>query len=118
MSFTTLGLREELLKAIGELGFEKPMPIQQKAIPSLLEGERDFIGLAQTGTGKTGAYGLAMLQRLDLSNPKPQAAVICPTRELCLQITDDLRGFARHLPRVTVVPIPSGPCAGCGSTAA
>ncbi|HBA84420.1 MAG TPA: DEAD/DEAH box helicase [Verrucomicrobia bacterium] len=108
MSFTTLGLREELLKAIKELGFEKPMPIQQKGIPPLLKGEQDFIGLAQTGTGKTGAYGLALLQRLDLDNPKPQVAVICPTRELCLQIADDLRGFAKHLPRVTVVPIYGG----------
>jgi ATP-dependent RNA helicase DeaD len=108
MSFTSLGLREELLKAIQELGFEKPMPIQQKAIPSLLKGEQDFIGLAQTGTGKTGAYGLALLQRLDLENPKPQVVVICPTRELCMQITDDLRGFAKHLPRVTVVPIYGG----------
>ncbi len=108
MSFTTLGLRDELLKALSDLGFKKPMPIQQKGIPLLLKGEQDFIGLAQTGTGKTGAYGLALLQRLDLDNPKPQVAVICPTRELCLQIADDLRGFARHMPRVTIVPIYGG----------
>jgi len=97
MSFDTLGLREELVRAAEELGFQSPMPIQEKAIPVLLSGEKDFVGLAQTGTGKTGAFGLPLIQRTDSAIPRAQGIVICPTRELCIQITDDLKSFSRYM---------------------
>jgi ATP-dependent RNA helicase DeaD len=90
MNFKLLGLRDELVKATESLGFQSPMPIQQKAMPVLLSGEKDFVGLAQTGTGKTGAFGLPLIQLIDSNKSHTQGIVICPTRELCLQITDDL----------------------------
>jgi len=108
MSFETLGLRAELIKAVEGLGFQTPMPIQEKAIPTLLSGKRDFVGLAQTGTGKTGAFGLPLIQQIDASLLAPQGIVICPTRELCLQITDDLKKFAKHLSNVSVVAVYGG----------
>jgi ATP-dependent RNA helicase DeaD len=108
MSFETLGLRAELIKAVEGLGFQTPMPIQEKAIPTLLSGKRDFVGLAQTGTGKTGAFGLPLIQQIDASLLAPQGIVICPTRELCLQITDDLKKFAKHLTNVSVVAVYGG----------
>ena len=91
MTFKTLGIRDELLRALEELGFDAPMPIQAAALPKLLNGSRDFIGLAQTGTGKTAAFGLPLLQRVDMARKGPQAVILCPTRELCIQITDDLK---------------------------
>ncbi len=108
MSFATLGLCDALVNATETLGFTAPMPIQEQAIPALLAGERDFIGLAQTGTGKTGAFGLPMLQRIDAKQPHPQGVVICPTRELCLQITDDLQRFAAGLSGVRIVAVYGG----------
>ena len=108
MGFKTLGLNNELLQAITDMGFETPMPIQKEAIPILLKGERDFIGLAQTGTGKTGAFGLALLQHMDTSITKPQGLVICPTRELCLQITEELKSFSSHMPRLNIVAVYGG----------
>src|SRR5665811_93185 len=85
-AFEELGLKEELVRAIADLGFETPTPIQQKAIPILLSGTTDFVGLAQTGTGKTAAFGMPLLQLIDVSQKYPQALIVCPTRELCLQI--------------------------------
>lgn len=108
MSFDILGLRTELIKAIVELGFQAPMPIQEKAIPTLLAGERDFVGLAETGTGKTGAFGLPLIQRVDLALRRPQGVVICPTRELCLQITDDLKDYSKYLKGIEIVPVYGG----------
>ncbi|MGE0084654.1 MAG: DEAD/DEAH box helicase [Desulfococcaceae bacterium] len=108
MSFKTLGLREELVRAAEELGFEKPMPIQEKAIPVLLSGERDFVGLAQTGTGKTGAFGMPLIQRIDPLVREPQGIVICPTRELCMQITEDLKSYAVHMDRIIIAPVYGG----------
>ncbi|MEE4357755.1 MAG: DEAD/DEAH box helicase [Desulfococcaceae bacterium] len=108
MSFKELGLRAELLRAAGELGFENPMPIQEKSIPVLLAGDRDFVGLAQTGTGKTGAFGLPLIQQMDDSRTSPQGIVICPTRELCLQITSDLKQFARHMKNVEIAAVYGG----------
>jgi len=84
------------------------MPIQEKAIPTLLSGQTDFVGLAQTGTGKTGAFGLPLLQLVDAANPQPQGIVLCPTRELCMQITDDLTRFAAHLKGIRVVAVYGG----------
>jgi len=86
ITFEALGLEDRLMKAITELGFTNPTPIQEKAIPVLLSGTKDFIGLAQTGTGKTAAFGLPLLQLLDEEKKYPQALVVCPTRELFLQI--------------------------------
>jgi ATP-dependent RNA helicase DeaD len=96
ITFETLGLNEELLQSIKELGFENPTSIQEKAIPVLLSGTTDFIGLAQTGTGKTAAFGLPLLQLIDTPQRHPQALIVCPTRELCLQITSDLDNFKKH----------------------
>lgn len=97
MSFEELGLRKEVLKSISELGFEKPTPIQQQSIPHLLKDDSDFVGLAQTGTGKTAAFGLPLISKVEPGRRLPQGLVICPTRELCLQITSDLENFAKHL---------------------
>ena len=84
------------------------MPIQEQTIPALLEGETDFVGLAQTGTGKTGAFGLPLLNNLDAGQKMPQAVILCPTRELCLQIVDDLRQFAKNLKGVRIVAVYGG----------
>ena len=107
--FEELGLHENLLKAIGDLGFTQPTPIQEKAIPVLLSGTKDLIGLAQTGTGKTAAFGLPILQLIEGARKKfPQALIICPTRELCLQIVNEIEQFKKHLPGVHVVAVYGG----------
>ena len=108
MNFQSLGLKPELIRAVTEMGFESPMPIQEQAIPVLLAGDTDFVGLAQTGTGKTGAYGLSLLQRIDPARRKPQVLLLCPTRELCLQITNELRQFGRYLIGFRVVAVYGG----------
>ena len=95
-AFEALGLNEQLLQSVRELGFETPTSIQEKAIPVLLSGTTDFIGLAQTGTGKTAAFGLPLLHLIDPAQRHPQALIVCPTRELCLQITNDLDTFKKH----------------------
>ena len=95
-AFEALGLNEQLVKSISELGFETPTPIQEKAIPILLSGTMDFVGLAQTGTGKTAAFGLPLIQLINPSEKYPQALIVCPTRELCLQITNDLQLFKKN----------------------
>ena len=95
-SFEALGLNDKILTAITDLGFTEPTPIQQQAIPVLLSGTTDFVGLAQTGTGKTAAFGLPLLQLIEPENKFPQALIVCPTRELCLQITNDLISFSKH----------------------
>lgn len=96
MTFEELGLKSEVLKSLKKLGFETPTPIQQKAIPYLLGDVSDFVGLAQTGTGKTAAFGLPLIQKMDDTKNHPQGLVICPTRELCLQISKDLENFGKH----------------------
>ena len=108
MNFKTLGLKKELIKAVENLGFQAPLPIQEKAIPALLSGELDFVGLAQTGTGKTAAFGLPLIQLIDPSLTYPQGVVVCPTRELCLQITDDLKQFARYIENINIVAVYGG----------
>ena len=95
--FEEFGLSEPLLKAVRELGFENPMPVQSEVIPFLLGGGGDLIALAQTGTGKTAAFGLPLLQRTDLTQREPQTLILSPTRELCMQIAADLKDYARHL---------------------
>ena len=106
--FTDFGLDSALLKAIGELGFENPMPIQEQTIPVLLAQDVDFVGLAQTGTGKTAAFGLPLLQKIDASQRSVQALILCPTRELCMQITKDLRNYAKYIPEILIVPVYGG----------
>ncbi len=96
-TFEALGLKTELLQAVTELGFVNPTPIQEQAIPVLLSGTMDFVGLAQTGTGKTAAFGLPLLHLINPADRFPQALIVCPTRELCLQITNDLLTFKKHL---------------------
>ena len=108
MSFEEMGLSNELLSGLQDLKFTDPTPIQAQAIPQLLPGNKDFMGLAQTGTGKTGAFGLPMLQSLDPKLRQVQGLVICPTRELCLQITGDIKNFARHINGVRVTAVYGG----------
>lgn len=107
-SFNKIGLSPEILKGIEDLGFEYPMPIQEKVIPIFLKKHGDIIGLAQTGTGKTGAYGLPLLQLTDTSNREPQALILSPTRELCVQITRDLKNFSKYIKGMNVVAIYGG----------
>lgn len=97
VTFNDLGLSPEVLKALEDLNFITPTPIQEQAIPHLLSDQSDFVGLAQTGTGKTAAFGLPMLSRIDCFARAPQALVLCPTRELCLQITRDLGDYGKYL---------------------
>ena len=106
--FERLGLSQPLVNAIEELGFVNPTPIQSKAIPWLLQKERDFVGLAQTGTGKTAAFGLPLMDLLDVEIKRPQALILSPTRELCLQITDQLNLFGKHLPNLNITPVYGG----------
>lgn len=108
MTFEQLGLRTELLKAIQDLGFQSPTPIQEKAIPELLKEPRDLVGLAQTGTGKTAAFGLPMLSLLDFSQKHTQGLVIAPTRELCLQICEDFKSYSKHIKGANIVAIYGG----------
>lgn len=107
-SFEELGLKEELVKAIADLGFETPTPIQQKAIPILISGTTDFVGLAQTGTGKTAAFGMPLLQLIDVNQRYPQALIVCPTRELCLQICNDLQDYKKYLRSAIAEPVYGG----------
>ena len=108
VSFEELGIEEGLLQSIHTLGFTQPTPIQEKAIPVLLQGTKDFIGLAQTGTGKTAAFGLPLLQLINKQQKFPQALVICPTRELCMQITKDVNSFKRKTDHISVVAVYGG----------
>ena len=107
-TFEELGVSSDIRRAIGELGFESPMPVQEAVIPFLLEGTRDVIALAQTGTGKTAAFGIPLLQRLDKTDRSTQTLVLSPTRELCLQITDDLRDFSKYMDGVHVEAVYGG----------
>lgn len=107
-SFAELGVNDQLLRAIEEMGFVHPMPIQEMVIPHLLHADGDVVGLAQTGTGKTAAFGLPVLQRIDAGKVVPQALVIAPTRELCLQIAGDLADFSKYLEGIKILPVYGG----------
>ncbi len=107
-TFEELGVSAPLLKAIEEMGYEQPMPVQEKVIPALLNGDHDLVGLAQTGTGKTAAFGLPLIQRIDTSRRVPQALVLAPTRELCLQIAGDLADYSKYVPELEVLPVYGG----------
>ncbi|MGB3007491.1 MAG: DEAD/DEAH box helicase [Chitinophagaceae bacterium] len=108
VTFEDLGIEEGLLQSINALGFTQPTPIQEKAIPVLLQGSKDFIGLAQTGTGKTAAFGFPLLQLINKEDRFPQALIVCPTRELCLQITSDLEKFKNKKANVSVTAVYGG----------
>jgi ATP-dependent RNA helicase DeaD len=108
MSFEALGIEASLLSGIQSLGFVNPTPIQEKAIPILLSGTKDFVGLAQTGTGKTAAFGLPLLQLVDGNVRSPQALVVCPTRELCVQITKDITNFSLNKRSIKSVAVYGG----------
>ena len=108
LTFAESGLREELLRAVADIGFVEPTPVQQQAIPQILTTDRDVIAFAQTGTGKTAAFGLPCLHRVDPNMRHTQAIVLCPTRELCLQITSDLNDFAKYLRGVQITAVYGG----------
>ncbi len=106
--FEQLGLDEPILKAISDMGFETPSEIQQKAIPTLLANGADMVALAQTGTGKTAAFGFPLLQLIDTDSRVTQGLILSPTRELCLQIASELRNYAKYLPKVNIVAVYGG----------
>ena len=108
MKFKELGLREEIITAVDELGFEEAMPIQEKSIPFIKNESKDLVALAQTGTGKTAAFGLPILDSIDENVRATQALVIAPTRELCVQISNDLKNFSKHIKGMKIVPVYGG----------
>ncbi len=107
-TFQELGVSEEILKAITELGYENPMPVQEEVIPYLLGNGNDVVALAQTGTGKTAAFGLPLIQKIDVTRREPQALILCPTRELCLQIAGDLNDYSKYIDGLRVQPVYGG----------
>lgn len=107
-TFDELAIAPEIIRAIVEMGFEKPMPVQEQVIPHLLNKETDIIALAQTGTGKTAAFGLPVIQQIDLKINQPQVLIMCPTRELCMQITGDLTDFSKYIGGLRVLPVYGG----------
>ncbi|MBT9145957.1 MAG: DEAD-box ATP-dependent RNA helicase CshA [candidate division WS2 bacterium] len=107
-TFDELAIAPEIIRAIVELGFEKPMPVQEQVIPHLLNKETDIIALAQTGTGKTAAFGLPVIQQINLENKNPQVLIMCPTRELCMQITNDLTDYSKYIGGLRVLPVYGG----------
>ncbi len=108
MTFEQTGIKPELLSAISEMGFEQPTPIQEKTIPHLINNKNDLIALAQTGTGKTAAFGLPILHNCDVNKKDIQALILCPTRELCLQISRDLDAFSKNLKGFKNIPVYGG----------
>ena len=107
-TFQELGIEAPILKAIEELGYKTPMPVQEQVIPHLLGEDTDLIALAQTGTGKTAAFGLPLLQRIVINDLYPQALILAPTRELCLQIADDLADYSKYLDNLRITPVYGG----------
>ena len=107
-TFEELGVSAEIRRAIEEMGYEQPMPVQEEVIPYLLGKNNDVVALAQTGTGKTAAFGLPLLQKIEIARCEPQALILCPTRELCLQIAGDLSDYAKYLNGLHVLPVYGG----------
>ena len=107
-SFSTLGIREDIAKALDILGFSAPTPVQMQTIPLLLSGHNDLVGLAQTGTGKTAAFGVPIIQLIDVKRRIPQALILCPTRELCMQVTKDIETYARFTPGIKTLAVYGG----------
>ena len=107
-NFLEIKLKKDITKALNELGFITPTPIQSKTIPLLMDSDQDLIGAAQTGTGKTAAFGIPSIHLADVSNKIPQTLILCPTRELCIQITNDLKKYAKYLNKIQIVPVYGG----------
>ena len=106
--FAELGISKDILKGISELGFEKAMPVQEAVIPVLLESKSDIVALAQTGTGKTAAFGLPIVEQINIKNKYPQALILSPTRELCVQIAKDLTAYSKYVDGIKVLPVYGG----------
>ena len=107
-TFEELGIAPAIWRAIQEMGFEQPMPVQEEVIPQLLANTRDIIALAQTGTGKTAAFGLPIIQKTAIELHAPQTLILCPTRELCLQIAGDLTDFSKYIDDIKILPVYGG----------
>ncbi len=107
-TFEELGVITPLLDAVKDMGFENPMPVQEQVIPHLLNEDNDVVALAQTGTGKTAAFGLPVIQRINAQSDNTQALILSPTRELCLQIAGDLADFSKYMPDIKVLPVYGG----------
>ena len=107
-TFEELGVSPEIRRAIEEMGYEQPMPVQEEVIPYLLGENNDVVALAQTGTGKTAAYGLPLIQKTDVGRCEPQALILSPTRELCLQIAGDLNDYSKYIDGLHVLPVYGG----------
>ncbi len=105
ITFKETELNPEILKALDELGFVNPTPIQEKTIPHLLSSERDLVGFAQTGTGKTAAFGLPIIHQIDTKSKNVQAIILSPTRELCVQIAKDITNYAKYTKGLNVVAV-------------
>ena len=103
-----LGVSEEIVRAIEEMGCDYPIPVQEEVIPYLLGNGNDVVALAQTGTGKTAACGLPLIQKINLDECVPQALVLCPTRELCLQIAGDLTDYSKYISELKILPVYGG----------
>ncbi len=108
MTFEELGLSAPIIRAVTELGFVNPMPVQEQVIPLLLAHDTDIVALAQTGTGKTAAFGLPIVHQIDIALKKPQALILCPTRELCMQVASDLASYSKYLKGLHVLPVYGG----------
>ncbi|MDD3667884.1 MAG: DEAD/DEAH box helicase, partial [Bacteroidales bacterium] len=108
MTFKELGMSPEILKAIEELGFDNPMPVQAETLPVLLNDDVDLVALAQTGTGKTAAFGLPMIQKMNYTNKDTEVLVLCPTRELCIQISKDCKNYSKYIQECTILPVYGG----------
>ena len=107
-TFNEINLNKDLNKALAELGFIKPTPIQAKTIPILMDSDQDMIGSAQTGTGKTAAFGLPSIHLTNLDEPGTQTLILCPTRELCMQVANDLRAYSKYIDKLGIVSIYGG----------
>lgn len=107
-TFEELGIAPEICRAIKEMGFEHPMPVQEEVIPEMLANTRDIIALAQTGTGKTAAFGLPVIHKTNLNLLQPQTVILAPTRELCLQIAGDLMDYTEYVRDIKILPVYGG----------
>ena len=107
-TFEELGVSPEIRRAVEEMGYENPMPVQEEVIPYLLGENNDVVALAQTGTGKTAAFGLPLIQQINVKNRVPQSLILCPTRELCLQIAGDLNDYSKYIDGLKVLPVYGG----------
>ena len=107
-TFNDIKLSKQITKSLNELGFVKPTPIQAKTIPLLMDSNNDLIGSAQTGTGKTAAFGIPSIHLTDLSDSRTQTLILCPTRELCMQVTSDIKTYSKYVDNLGVVPVYGG----------